>query len=55
MWTANAPAAVAAAATWPAAAPLMRVAPASSASAPSTSVHAAQLTTASGAAAAIAW
>ena len=39
-------------ATCPAPSPLTRVAPASSASAPSTSVHAAQLTTASGAAAA---
>ena len=44
----NAPAAAAAAATWPAAAPLTAVASASLASAPSTSVQAAQLTTASG-------
>ena len=41
----------AAAATWPAASPFSAVAPASSASAPSTSVQAAQLTTASGRAA----
>ena len=50
----NAPCAAAAAATWPAAAPLIAVASASCASAPSTSVQAAQLITASGRAAAIA-
>src|ERR1700693_1018735 len=48
MWIVQAPAALAARAMLPAPAPLTASAPAAASSAPSTSVHAAQLTTTSG-------